>query len=184
VKVYLENSIFFFHKAHPPPAKGKRKATPPLFLPAPRPNPEWNGSPPPPAPPPVGEVLPPRHSRNGTPRRRPHPHPATRTPRRLRPDPMFATPCLQARGAGNLPAALHPVSPASCAPPSPCDPHPPPPAPRPDVRHTVLAGEGSGQLACRPSPRLTCVLRPAFTLRPAPPAGSSYPAALQGTYCL
>lgn len=46
MKVYLENSIFFFHKAHPPPAKGKRKATPPLFLPAPRPNPEWNGSPP------------------------------------------------------------------------------------------------------------------------------------------
>lgn len=46
MKVYLENSIFFFHKAHPPPAKGKRKATPPLFLLAPRPNPEWNGSPP------------------------------------------------------------------------------------------------------------------------------------------
>lgn len=125
MKVYLENSIFFFHKAHPPQPKESEKQPLRCFSPHHAPTPNGTAAHPPPALPPVGEVLPPRHSRNGTPRRRPHPHPATRTPRRLRPDPMFATPCLQARGAGNLPAALHPVSPASCAPPSPCDPRPP-----------------------------------------------------------
>lgn len=136
MKVYLENSIFFFHKAHPPQPKESEKQPLRCFSPHHAPTPNGTAAPPPPAPPPVGEVLPPRHSRNGTPRRRPHPHPATRTPRRLRPDPMFATPCLQARGAGNLPAALHPVSPASCAPPSPCDPRPPP------ARHIPLRFRG------------------------------------------
>lgn len=80
MKVYLENSIFFFHKAHPPQPKESEKQPLRCFSPHHAPTPNGTAAPPPPAPPPVGEVLPPRHSRNGTPRRRPHPHPATRTP--------------------------------------------------------------------------------------------------------
>lgn len=136
MKVYLENSIFFFHKAHPP-SQRKAKSNPSAVSPRTTPQPRMERQPP--------RRLRPRPwercSRPAIPATALPAAARTRTlrpapPRRLRPDPMFATPCLQARGAGNLPAALHPVSPASCAPPSPCDPRPPP------ARHIPLRFRG------------------------------------------
>ena len=138
MKVYLENSIFFFHKAHPP-SQRKAKSNPSAVSPRTTPQPRMERQPPRRLRPRPWE----RYSRPAIPATALPAAARTRTlrpapPRRLRPDPMFATPCLQARGAGNLPAALHPVSPASCAPPSPCDPRP--------LRRLVISRCASGDI--------------------------------------